>query len=101
MPGQFDAGVQHRSMGEPPELADLAARIISRTGKLAARCHIDLDDVWQFCSVAHALLATPRICIRPGPKVTAGVARQNSQDRPTQPPLNAVSACDSTGSGAA
>ena len=48
MPGQFDAGVQHRSMGEPPKLADLATRIISRTGKHAARCHIDLEDKWQF-----------------------------------------------------
>ena len=44
MPAQFDAGVQHGSMGEPPERADLAARVISRAGKLAVRRHVDIDD---------------------------------------------------------
>ena len=43
---QLDAGVQHRSVGEPPEFADLAARVIGCTGKLTAHCHVDLDYGW-------------------------------------------------------
>ena len=98
MLGQLDVGVQYQSVGESPELSDLAARIIGCNGKFAARCHVNIDDGWQFCSVTHDLLATPRICI---PARAKGRRRQNSQDRPIQPPLYAVSAWASTASGGA
>ena len=58
MPGQFDAGLQHRSAGVPPELADLAARVIGGSRKLIVRRHVNVDDLWQFCSVAHTYRAT-------------------------------------------
>ena len=64
MPGQLDAGVQHRSVGEPRELADLAARVLGRAGQPTMSRHVDVEDGWQVGSVPHDLLATPRASIR-------------------------------------
>ena len=47
MPGQLDAGVQHRSVGEPRELADLAARVLGRAGQPTMRRHVDVEDGWK------------------------------------------------------
>ncbi|VBA51325.1 hypothetical protein LAUMK41_00859 [Mycobacterium attenuatum] len=100
--GNPNTGVQHRPVRETPELADLGACVIDRAGKLAARGHVDLDSWWQFCFVAHDLLLRRESVCGPGPKVTAQPAqRQNSHDRPAQPPLNPLSTRANTGSGAA
>src|SRR6476646_6667221 len=42
-------------MGEPSELADLVARVVRRAGKVAARCHVDVDDRGKIRSARHLL----------------------------------------------
>ena len=64
MPGQFDASVQHRSVGEPTELSDLALRVLGRAGQSTVRRHVDVEDGWEFVSVPHDLVVTPRDCMR-------------------------------------
>ena len=41
---QFDAGVQHRPVGESTERADLASRVFGGTGHLSVRRHVDIKD---------------------------------------------------------
>jgi hypothetical protein len=111
MPAQFDAGVQHRSAGVPPELADLAARVI---GLRRSSCIVNQPrSRWRFCSVAHTYRATSRNRLRARAKgadlreqkrhpetrhAEGDFARlasrlpSTSQDRPAQPPLGSVSA---------
>lgn len=97
-------------------IVDRAAHVIGRSRRLIVRCHVNVDDLWQFCSVAHSYRATPRNWLRArakgrrncarksgierkrGSRVRlyacsrVGNCRQNSQNRPAQPPLNSVSA---------
>jgi hypothetical protein len=70
MPGQFDAGVEHRFVGKPTQPADLVARIICCAGKLTMGGHVDVEDGRQFGFVPHGLVVTPSFIHLTGPKVT-------------------------------
>ena len=80
--GQLDAGEQHGLMGEPPEPADLAPRMLSRAAQLAAGYYLDVESRCQTWLVSHDFVAT-------SPLLTAaraeGPSRRGQGSAPAMP----------------